>query len=542
MQSLKKKILPFLIVGILIELSASSLSLFKANYLLFDSHSVIAAETPGEDRDITSESGTPTNLEMTTQQAFAEQRKKWQQLTGEFRWDIYEILVGTIFSIVGLAAVTLALLRWRPNDLSLLSFGMLCFLNGVRLNAFQFFFNVSPRFWYYWESSITYIIPVFVYLFMEQLLGKGWKSSIRLMIYVSIVFAIAAISVGIALKAPYAAMQVNRFFAILIIIVIFVNMFRPGLKMTQELKVLRIGTLILGALVLHANLIGLNIFGLPLGRNIEPLGFLILIGCLGFVVIRRFFDNEKELATIARELETAKQIQSFILPQKTVDIEGLQLVAHYVPMASVAGDFYDFARVDEKRLGILVADVSGHGVPASLISAMVKIAFASQLPHADDPARVLAGINQVLCGKLESDFVTAGYLFMDTENRSVTYAGAGHPPLFLWRESEQKIYAYREKGIILGQFEEAQYQNIDLNLKSGDRFILYTDGIIEATNAAGEFFGWDLFKEFIASHASLSAGQFADELIQRVTGWSGKDSQETLDDDITLVVADFENS
>jgi hypothetical protein len=327
MQSLLKKTLPFLIVGILVELSASSLSLFEANYLLFDSHSVIAAETPGEDRDITSESGTPANLEMTTQQAFAEQRKKWQQLTGEFRWDIYEILVETIFSIVGLAAVTLALLRWRPNDLSLLSFGMLCFLNGVRLNAFQFFFNVSPRFWYYWESSITYIIPVFVYLFMEQLLGKGWKSSIRLMIYVSIVFAIAAISVGIALKAPYAAMQANRFFAILIIIVIFVNMFRPGLKMTQELKVLRIGTLILGALVLHANLIGLNIFGLPLGRNIEPLGFLILIGCLGFVVIRRFFDNEKELATIARELETAKQIQSFILPQKTVDIEGLQLVA-----------------------------------------------------------------------------------------------------------------------------------------------------------------------------------------------------------------------
>jgi hypothetical protein len=542
MQSLLKKTLPFLIVGILVELSASSLSLFEANYLLFDSHSVIAAETPGEDRDITSESGTPTNLEMTTQQAFAEQRKKWQQLTGEFRWDIYEILVGTIFSIVGLAAVTLALLRWRPNDLSLLSFGMLCFLNGVRLNAFQFFFNVSPRFWYYWESSITYIIPVFVYLFMEQLLGKGWKSSIRLMIYVSIVFAIAAISVGIALKAPYAAMQVNRFFAILIIIVIFVNMFRPGLKMTQELKVLRIGTLILGALVLHANLIGLNIFGLPLGRNIEPLGFLILIGCLGFVVIRRFFDNEKELATIARELETAKQIQSFILPQKTVDIEGLQLVAHYVPMASVAGDFYDFARVDEKRLGILVADVSGHGVPASLISSMVKIAFSSQLPHAGDPARVLAGINQVLCGKLESDFVTAGYLYIDTEKQGVTYAGAGHPPLFLWRGSEQKIYAYREKGIILGQFEEAQYQNIDLNLKSGDRFILYTDGIIEATNAACEFFGWDLFKEFISSHASLSAGQFADDLIQRVTGWSGKDSQETLDDDITLVVADFENS
>ena len=542
MQSLIKKTLPFLIVGILVELSASSLPLFKANNLVFDSQSVIAAEKPGEDRDISSVSGTPSNLEMTTPQAYAEQRKKWQQLTGEFRWEIYEILVGTIFSLLGLAAIALALLRWRPNDLSLLSFGMLCFLNGVRLSAFQFFFNVSHRFWNYWESSITYIIPVFVYFFMEQLLGKGWKSSIRLMIYVSVVFAIAAISVGVAQKAPYAAMRANNFFAILIVVVIFVNMFRPGLKMTQGLKVLRIGTLILGVLVLHANLIGFNIFILPLGRNIEPLGFLILIGCLGIVVIRRFFDNEKELATIARELETARQIQSFILPQKTVDIKGVHLATHYVPMASVAGDFYDFIRVDDKRLGILVADVSGHGVPASLISSMVKIAFTSQMPHASDPARVLSGINQVLCGKLESDFVTAGYLFMDTKKHRVTYAGAGHPPLFLWRGSEQKIYEYREKGIILGQFEDALYQNIDLDLKTGDRFFLYTDGIIEASNAAGEFFGWKLFREFIAAHASLPVGQFADDLIRSVTDWSGKKSQETLDDDLTLVIADFENS
>jgi hypothetical protein len=540
MQSIIKKILPILILGILIEFSASSLTLFKANNVLFDSHSVIAAETPGDNKDISPESGTSSNLKMSGKQDLIE--RKWQLLKGKLRWDVYEILVGTFLLIAGLAAITLALFRWKPNDLSLISFGIFCFLNGARLNAVIFFFDATPWFWYYWETSITYIVPVSAYVFIEQFLGKGWKSSIRLMLYVSIVFAIVAISVGIVLKAPYTAMHANNFFAILTILVILVNMFWPGLKMTRELKVLRVGCLIYVALALHANLIGLNIVRLPLGRNLEPLGFLVLIGCLVTVVVRRFFDNEKELATIAHELETARQIQSFILPQKTVDIKGIHLAAHYVPMASVAGDFYDFARLDQKRLGILVADVSGHGVPASLISAMVKIAFVSQLSHASDPARVLAGINQILCGKLESDFVTAGYLFIDTEKQSVIYAGAGHPPLFLWRGSEQKIYDYREKGIILGQFEDAQYQNIDLDLKSGDRFILYTDGIIEATNAAGERFGWDLFKEFITSHASLSVGQFADNLIQRITGWSGKNSQEMLDDDLTLVIADFENS
>ena len=102
---------------------------------------------------------------------------------------------------------------------------------------------------------------------------------------------------------------------------------------------------------------------------------LVFLGCLVYVVAYRFFQNEKELLTITHELETARQIQSFILPQQTVGIKGIYLAAHYVPMASVAGDFYDFIKVDENRMGILVADVCGHGVPASLIGSMVKIAY-----------------------------------------------------------------------------------------------------------------------------------------------------------------------
>ena len=113
--------------------------------------------------------------------------------------------------------------------------------------------------------------------------------------------------------------------------------------------------------------------------------------------------------------------------------------------------------------------------------------------------------------------------------------------MLVWRDSEQKVYEFREKGIILGQFEDARYQNIEVGLESGDRFLLYTDGIIEAANAEGDCFGWTLFKEFISSHANLPAGQFADKMIQRVFDWSGKRSEETLDDDLTLVIADFEN-
>jgi serine phosphatase RsbU (regulator of sigma subunit) len=207
----------------------------------------------------------------------------------------------------------------------------------------------------------------------------------------------------------------------------------------------------------------------------------------------------------------------------------------------VAGDFYDFAKVDKKRLGILVADVSGHGVPASLISAMVKIAFASYLSSASNPAQVLDGINQVLCGKLENDFVTAGYLFINTAEKNMTYAGAGHMPLLLWREQKQKIYEFREKGTILGQFQDVQYKNVVFALKPGDRIILYTDGIIETSNTAGTFFGFDRFKEFIMSQARLPAGQFTDQLIRQLFSWSGKSPEEALDDDLTLIVADYQH-
>jgi phosphoserine phosphatase RsbU/P len=457
------------------------------------------------------------------------------------RSEIYEIILGTFMIIIGLVTVAFALYRWAPNDLSLISFGVFCFFYGARSDAFQFIVDPPFLFWSYWRWFLTYLTPLPVWIFFEQFIGKGWKSSIRRIWQIQILFVIVAVLVGLILRSPSAAKEANNVMSILGILVVGINLFRPGLGMTKELLALKYGGAVWAVLALYENIAPLMTPGYYVA-NIEPYGQFVFLGCLAYIVADRFFQNEKDLIAITHDLETARQIQSFILPQDTVDIKGIVLAAHYMPMASVAGDFYDFIKVDEKRLGILVADVSGHGVPASLISSMVKIAFSSQLPHADNPAQVLSGINQILWGKLESDFVTAGYLFIDTENKMATYAGAGHPPLLLWRESEQKIYEYRQKGIILGQFEDAQYSSTELRLKSGDRFILYTDGIIEAANAAGDLFGWSHFKEYITSHGNLSTGNFTDGLIQNISNWSGKQLDKALDDDLTLVVADFKNS
>jgi serine phosphatase RsbU (regulator of sigma subunit) len=462
-------------------------------------------------------------------------------VTFKSRSEIYAVFFGTLMMIIGLVSVTLALYRWTPNDLSLISFGIFCFIYGARSSAIQFLVDAPLTFWEYWRWFLTYLTPVPVWIFFEQIIGRGWKSSIRRLWQIQIIFVIVAVAVGIILRSPGTAMVANNVMAILGILVVGSHLFRPDLGITRELRLLKIGGVAWAITALYENIATLLTPGHHI-TNVEPFGQFVFLGCLAFVVANRFFQNERDLITIAYELETARQIQSFILPQKTVDIKGISLAARYVPMAAVAGDFYDFIKVDEKQLGILVADVSGHGVPASLISSMVKIAFSSQLPHAPNPARVLAGINQILCGKLESDFVTAGYLFIDTQNQIATYAGAGHPPLLLWRESEQKVYEYRETAIILGQFEDVRYQNIELSLKSGDRFFMYTDGIIEAANAAGDLYGSSRFKDFITSHASLTVGNFADALMQHISTWSGRHIDQTLDDDLTLVMAEFSNS
>jgi serine phosphatase RsbU (regulator of sigma subunit) len=242
-----------------------------------------------------------------------------------------------------------------------------------------------------------------------------------------------------------------------------------------------------------------------------------------------------QLLTIQKELETARKIQMSILPSSIPQLAGLDIAARYIPMTSVAGDFYDFIVVDEKHLGILVADVSGHGMPAALIASMLKIALAAEMAHADDPAQVLLGLNQTLCGKFQHHFVTAAYLFVDMLKGTLTYAGAGHPPLLLWSQSSESVRDVEENGLFLGKFPWATYTSRELPLTPGDWCLLYTDGIPETTNPAAVEFGTDRFKNVLETDESTSANQFADRLLEELSRWSARGPAEDLDDDITIV-------
>jgi phosphoserine phosphatase RsbU/P len=184
----------------------------------------------------------------------------------------------------------------------------------------------------------------------------------------------------------------------------------------------------------------------------------------------------------------------------------------------------------------MVADVSGHGMPAALIASMLKIALSTQEAHAADPAQLLWGLNQVLCGKFQQHhYVTAAYLFVDMQKRTLTYAGAGHPPLLLWGESSKGVRDVLENGLFLGRFPFATYSSVELPLKSGDRVLLYTDGVSETRNTAEVEFGTDRFHQFLETDHSPSADHFADRLLEELSRWSARGSAEDLDDDITMV-------
>ena len=249
----------------------------------------------------------------------------------------------------------------------------------------------------------------------------------------------------------------------------------------------------------------------------------------------------RQLLSINSELEMAREIQLSILPHETPKISGLDIVARYLPMTSVAGDFYDFIVVDEKHVGILVADVSGHGLPAALIASMLKSALAAQSPHASDPAQVLAGLNLSLCGKFQHHFATAAYLFVDMEKKSISYAAAGHPPLLLWRMSAGTAMEVSENGMPLGLFPGATYSVVDLPIEKGDKGILYTDGIPETTSPSEQEFGTDLLRGFLESNHDHRAETFADLLLDELAGWSEHPKGQGQQDDLTLLAIDFES-
>ena len=459
----------------------------------------------------------------------------------EWRWAIFAIGIGAILLTIGFIAVGIFLFRKQTTDRNLLYLGIYVILYAVRIflreSPLLSVFSISPAVAGHIIRAITFTFALpLLFLFLEVVQTR-WRRVILWMLGVQLVFAPFAILFDL-LGVARRAVDISNSLLVLagwFLGIFFLFVFRPPGRLPLEFRVVAVGLVVDWLFVLHANLVGLGVLR---GRDVEPIGFLAFVFSLGYLVAHRIFAKEESLFAIQKELEIAEQIQASILPREVPRLAGVEIAARYLPMSAVAGDFYDFLTLEGHQLGILVADVTGHGVPAALIASMLKVAFAAQTAHAQNPERVLIGLNQALCGKFEEHFVTAAYLYADLDAKIVRYAGAGHPPLLLGSRSNGETRSIEQNGLFLGMFPEAAYSSIEIPLQQDDRYVLYTDGLPESTNAKGEEFGLARCKQFLASHSRLPAAALADELLSEIARWSARSSGHTQEDDMTLIVVD----
>jgi sigma-B regulation protein RsbU (phosphoserine phosphatase) len=468
----------------------------------------------------------------------------------QLRDDLLNIAIFVLLFTVALAAIALFFLRRKSRDLTLIYFGLFCILYSVRLltplRTVRAAFGVPPAFWVRLSWIITFTILVPAGLFLYQVVGQRVRAFLRWVLLIQAVCGILGISAmfaGTKLEKLNIAnnTMVLATFTVTGIFVLAIRLRQASRQpLSHEMRTLIGGFLVFFAFILHTNLAQLRL--VP-GGNVEVLGFLVFVGCLGYVAAHRTFANEERLLAINNELEIARQIQSSTLPREVPRLAGVQIAARYVPMSAVAGDFYDFLPIDDRHIGVLIADVTGHGVPAALIASMLKVAFAGQTECAADPARVLTGLNRALCGKFEDHFITAAYVFLDLDTDVMRYAGAGHPPLMLaTTHCSATVRQIEQNGLMLGLFPEAAYSAIEIPFRAGDRCLLYTDGVVEAVNAAHEEFGKPRLEQILAQHATLAPDRFIATLLDEISRWSSQAGGQRQDDDITLLVLDFHRS
>lgn len=241
--------------------------------------------------------------------------------------------------------------------------------------------------------------------------------------------------------------------------------------------------------------------------------------------------NKQKLIAYGKELKLAQKLQESTLPQILPKFPGLSIKTGYFPASLVGGDFYDLTVYGKQQICGLIADVTGHGVPAAIEAAMLKIAYMQTLAFANKPGKVLESINVSLAGNYKNQFLTASAIFIDLEQKVLRVANAGHPALYKFNENSKSIEVIRPKGKLIGYSKEGMYPEEVHSLTKGDKLLLFTDGIWDLweNGDSGEevLLDW-LFQRKGESVESLYGG--IDEHIRL------RNKEGPADDDITFIL------
>ena len=437
------------------------------------------------------------------------------------------LFLGAAFTTVALLCAAFSLLR-RKFDPLLLWLAAFAFLYGQRLwletNLLGITLAGKETFLRLrWAVNFLTPVPAFFFFQSAGLIPRRGRPFMFALVFLFLGLAITTLMVG---RIPLLH-TINNVLVIGALPWLLLRTYLQG-RVSRDFVVMRWGLLCFVVLALWDNTIG----DFWLRTSLEPYGFAVFLCCLGYVAARRALNRDLELGEIQKELELAQRIQLSLLPGTCPSTDAFEIAARYVPMKSVAGDFYDVIAADADHVGLLIADVSGHGVPAALIASMVKMAAVSQRDNAAHPAQLLSGMNRALCGNTQGQYVTAAYVFVDGESKELRYAAAGHPSMMHLRNG--MVTEIAENGLLLAAVDDITYTEVVVPLEPGDRLLLYTDGMVEARNAAGAMFGEAALFAALEQSAGLATDVAADRIIASVQQWAP-----SQDDDLTLLVCDY---
>jgi len=245
--------------------------------------------------------------------------------------------------------------------------------------------------------------------------------------------------------------------------------------------------------------------------------------------------NEKK--RLDHDLEIARDIQRILLPAEAPAINGFQISGINVPARQVSGDYFDYIHVDDERLGVAIADVSGKGVPASLIMAICRSVLRAEAVRNPSPADVLRKVNRQLYPDIKEDmFISMAYLILDHERNGITLARAGHDAPLLYKQESQTVTPVKSPGMVVGIDSGNVFDRLTadfaIRLERDDCLVLYTDGVTEALNTEGDEFGLERTIQAVRASASNGAPAIVKQLIGDVRNFTGSHPQ---NDDITLI-------
>src|SRR5215210_6276900 len=240
-----------------------------------------------------------------------------------------------------------------------------------------------------------------------------------------------------------------------------------------------------------------------------------------------------ERARVERELEVARSIQHASLPEEVPELEDWQIDPFYQPAREVGGDFYDFHLLPEGKLGLVVGDATGKGVPAALVmsTTLGMLQSTARALGSPSPGEVLAQVNQTLVARVPTNmFVTCFYAILEPVSGSLSYANAGHDPPHV-RRSDAAAEELRARGMPLGLMPGMGYEEEVASLREGESVLFYSDGLVEAHDPKGEMFGFPRLRALVAEHGEESS--LAEFLMEELYSFVGEGWEQ--EDDITLL-------